>query len=113
LAFAVSILRGGDFDIAAMEDDLPGSEVTHGGETGTFRSLRSGPDVTLLPASDLQDEIEQVAALVRRWSDEILEKGGDPSTIGVLTRFKRPATPWCAPSTTAACASSPWTATPA
>ena len=90
LAFAVSILRGGDFDIAAMEDDdLPGNEVTHGGERGTFRSLRSGPDVTLLPATDLQDEIEQVTALVRRWSEEILEDGGDPSTIGVLTRFNK------------------------
>ena len=90
LAFAVSILRGGDFDIAAMEDDdLPSSEVTHGGEIGTFRSLRSGPDVTLLPATDLQDEIEQVTALVRRWSEEILEDGGDPSTIGVLTRFNK------------------------
>ncbi|MDN5601069.1 MAG: UvrD-helicase domain-containing protein, partial [Brachybacterium sp.] len=90
LAFAVSILRGGDFDIAAMEDDdLPSSEVTHGGEIGTFRSLRSGPDVTFLPATDLQDEIEQVAELVRTWSEEILEVGGDPSRIGVLTRFNK------------------------
>lgn len=90
LDFAVSILRGGDFNIAAMEDDdLPGNEVTHGGETGTFRSIRSGPDVTLLPATDLQDEIEQVTALVRRWSEEILEEDGDPSTIGVLTRFNK------------------------
>ncbi|WP_246957484.1 UvrD-helicase domain-containing protein [Brachybacterium sp. Marseille-Q7125] len=90
LAFAVSILRGGDFDIAAMEDDdLPSSEVTHGPERGTFRSARTGPDVTFLPARDLADEIEQVAALLNRWVDEIVEDGGDPSTIGVLTRFNK------------------------
>lgn len=90
LDFAVSILRGGDFDIAAMEDDdLPSSEITHGPERGTFRSIRTGPEVTLLPASDLAGEIEKVAALIRRWIEEIVGEGGDPSTIGVLTRFKK------------------------
>ncbi|APX34018.1 DNA helicase UvrD [Brachybacterium sp. P6-10-X1] len=90
LDFAVSILRGGDFDIAAMEDDdLPGTEITHGPETGTFRSIRTGPEVTLLPATDLRDEIEQVTALVRDWSEKITAQGGDPSTIGVLTRFNK------------------------
>lgn len=90
LDFAVTFLRGGDFDIAAMEDDdLPSSEVTHGPERGTFRSIRTGPDVTLLPASGLADEIEKVAALIRRWTEEIVGEGGDPSTIGVLTRFKK------------------------
>lgn len=90
LAFAVSILRGGDFDIAAMEDDdLPGSEVTHGAETGTFRSIRTGPEVTFLPATDLQDEIAQVTDLLRDWIDEVTAEGGDPSTIGVLTRFNK------------------------
>src|SRR5699024_2037589 len=90
LAFAVSILRGGDFDIAAMEDDdLPSSEVTHGRERGTFRSIRTGPDVTFLPAVDLADEIEKVAELIRRWTVENVEAGGDPSTISVLTRFNK------------------------
>ena len=90
LAFAVSILRGGDFDIAAMEDDdLPRDEVTHGPERGTFRSIRTGPEVTFLPATDLKDEIEQVSALLSRWISEIVEDGGDPSTIGVLTRFNK------------------------
>ena len=90
LAFAVSILRGGDFDIAAMEDDdLPASEVVHGGERGTFRSARTGPEVTFLPATDLADEIEQVAAQVSRWVEDVVADGGDPSTIGVLTRFNK------------------------
>ncbi|MCT2176285.1 UvrD-helicase domain-containing protein [Brachybacterium muris] len=90
LDFAVSILRGGDFDIAAMEDDdLPSSEVAHGLERGTFRSIRTGPEVTFLPATDLADEIEKVAGLIRQWTEEIVNEGGDPSTIGVLTRFKK------------------------
>src|SRR5699024_11600598 len=72
---SVSILRGGDFDIAAMEDDdLPGSEVTHGAETGTFRSIRTGPEVTFLPATDLQDEIAQVTNLLRDWIEERSEE---------------------------------------
>ncbi|MBB5832515.1 UvrD-helicase domain-containing protein [Brachybacterium aquaticum] len=89
LAFAVSILRGGAFDIAAMEDDDPADEVVHGGERGTFRSARSGPEVTFLPATDLADEIEKVASLLRDWLDEVVKEGGDPSTIGVLTRFNK------------------------
>ncbi|PZP13133.1 MAG: DNA helicase UvrD [Brachybacterium faecium] len=90
LDFAVSILRGGDFDIAAMEDDdLPSSEVDHGSERGTFRSIRTGPEVTFLPAADLADEIEKVAGLIRQWTEQIVDEGGDPSTIGVLTRFKK------------------------
>jgi superfamily I DNA/RNA helicase len=90
LDFAVSILRGGDFDIAAMEDDdLPSSEVTHGSDSSTFRSIRTGPEVTFLPATDLGDEIEKVAALIRQWTEEVTEAGGDPSTIGILTRFNK------------------------
>lgn len=90
LDFAVSILRGGDFDIAAMEDDdLPSSEVAHGADRGTFRSIRTGPEVTFLPATDLADEIEKVADLIRQWTEEIAKDGGDPSTIGVLTRFNK------------------------
>src|SRR5699024_12271041 len=65
------------------------NSVTHGCERVTFRSPRPGTDVTLLPATDMQDEIEQVAGLVRTWTEEILEDGGDPSTIGVLTRFNK------------------------
>lgn len=90
LDFAVSILRGGAFDIAAMEDDdLPSSEVAHGADRGTFRSIRTGPEVTFLPATDLADEIEKVAGLIRQWAEEIVGEGGDPSTIGVLTRFNK------------------------
>lgn len=79
LDFAVSILRGGDFDIAAMEDDdLPSSEVAHGPERGTFRSIRTGPEVTFLPSVDLADEIEKVADLIRQWTEDIVEEAGDP-----------------------------------
>lgn len=93
LDYAVSILRGGDFDIAAMEDDVVASEAAQdsarGSNQGTFRSVRTGPEVTLLPASDLKEEIESIAALLKGWIEEVEAADGDPSTIGVLTRFNQ------------------------
>ena len=45
--------------------------------------------MTFLPATDLADEIEKVAAQVSRWVEDVVADGGDPSTIGVLTRFNK------------------------
>lgn len=89
LGFALSVLRGGEFDIAAMEDEtMPsGDGATHGGDTGSFRSVRIGPDVLLLPATSLGEEFEKVAQLLREWIEEMQEKGEDISTIGLLTRW--------------------------
>ncbi|EWS81342.1 UvrD/REP helicase [Brachybacterium phenoliresistens] len=88
LAFAVNVLKGGDFDIAAMEDDVDetGTPLEHGGDHGVYRSARSGPEVLLLPARDLADELEQVAALLREWAEEMGPEE-DLSTIGLLTRW--------------------------
>lgn len=88
LAFAVNVLKGGDFDIAAMEDeaDETGTPVEHGGDHGAYRSARSGPEVLLLPARDLADELDQVAALLREWAEE-MGPDEDLSTIGLLTRW--------------------------
>lgn len=61
----------------------------HGRDRGRFRSARSGPEVQRLPAVDLADEIEQVAGLLRAWIAEVQENGGDPSTIGLLTRWNK------------------------
>ncbi|MGP5085526.1 UvrD-helicase domain-containing protein [Brachybacterium tyrofermentans] len=89
LDFALSVLRGGQFDIAAMEDETAenGEGVTHGGETGRFRSARSGPDVMLIPAKNLGEEFEKVAQLLREWTEEMQAQGEDISTIGLLTRW--------------------------
>ena len=89
LGFALSVLQGGDFDIAAMEDEIDAPEVQHGGDKGRFRSARSGPEVTFVPGTDLNDEIEQVAALLHEWIDEVGSNGGDASTIGLLTRWNK------------------------
>lgn len=83
LAFAVSVLEGGEFDIAAMEEE--GAEPTQ--EQGTFRSARSGPVPQLMPNDTLAGELETVAGLLSTWIDEVLEEDLDPSTIGLLTRW--------------------------
>ena len=87
LAFAVDVLRGGGFDIAAMEDEVDAPDVPHGNDTGRFRSARSGPEVTLLPSKDLGDEFEKVSGLLRDWVEEMTGRGEDLSTIGILTRW--------------------------
>ena len=87
LDFALGVLRGGTFDIAAMEDEADAPEVPHGNDTGRFRSARSGPEVTLIRAADLGDEFEKVAGLLRGWIEDLQERGEDLSTIGILTRW--------------------------
>lgn len=89
LGFALSVLQGGEFDIAAMEDETAAADegVIHGGDTGQLRSARSGPDVVFRPAMNLGDEFEQVAQLLREWIDEMQRRGEDISTIGLLTRW--------------------------
>lgn len=88
LGFAVSVLQGGEFDIAAMEEFPEGFERPSGDDDPhRFRSARTGPDVTFLPATDLDDEIGKVAELIRTWTAQVKENGGDPGTIGVLTRL--------------------------
>ena len=87
LAFALDVLQGGDFDIAAMEDEADAPEIPHGNDTGRFRSVRSGPDVALIRAANLSDEFEKVADLLRGWIDDLRERGEDLSTIGILTRW--------------------------
>lgn len=89
LGFALSVLQGGEFDIAAMEDEIDAPEVQHGGDKGRFRSARRGPDVTFVPGRDLNDEIEQVASLLHAWIEEVESNGGDASTIGLLTRWNK------------------------
>lgn len=83
LAFAVSVLEGGEFDIAAMENE---DELT-GSEPGVFRSARSGPVPQLIPNDTLTEELETVATLLNTWAEEVLEEDLDPSTIGLLTRW--------------------------
>lgn len=83
LAFAVSVLEGGEFDIAAMENE---DELT-GSEPGAFRSARSGPVPQLIPNDTLTEELETVATLLNTWTEEVLEEDLDPSTIGLLTRW--------------------------
>lgn len=82
LAFAVSILDGGEFDLATMDE-----ETTSPTENGAFRSARSGPAPRLVHAKDLADEFEIVADQVRAWLDEFDETDTDPSAIGLLTRW--------------------------
>jgi len=87
LAFALGVLQGGDFDIAAMEDEADAPEVAHGEDPGRFRSVRTGPDVTLIPAANLSEEFEKVSDLLRGWIEEMQGKGEDLSTIGILSRW--------------------------
>ncbi|CAL8900492.1 3'-5' exonuclease [Kocuria varians] len=83
LNLALKVLEGGDYNL----DEVEGEQADHG--TERYISSRSGPTPVLLPADDLAQEYDRVAALLKTWSVEMAEEGLAASTLGILTRTKK------------------------
>lgn len=91
LDFAMRVLKGGDYDLDAMDDELTENEAI---DLGVYRSARSGVRPRFLGSERTGEELTVVADVVREWIEQIdREREQNPAAagaeqIGLLTRTR-------------------------